>query len=150
MSTGFILLMVFGPLVFVGLLLVFIFRVTKQRARELLANIEASGDRIVRGPARALIRRGHVTWRGPVVLTDKRIVFQGGGRSEVPLESIQLVRTEPSYNGETFNGAPWTIITWPGGEAGLLAYERDFYQWVQRAMEERKAAVASQPHASPG
>ena len=58
---------------------------------------------------------------GVLVLTKRRLLFLGGGRTEIPVGEIQSVRADKWFNGNYRNGVPWMILTTERtGEVGFM------------------------------
>jgi hypothetical protein len=113
----------------------------KKRMRELQASVraglEASGERIERGPESAVYRGaserlGRVKGNGVLVLTDRRLVFHklvGGGVVEVPVGEIRGVREARWFLG-AYNGRDHVILKLLDGvEVGFNV--REHSEWME-------------------
>jgi hypothetical protein len=70
-----------------------------------------SGEQILRGPSSARYRRGHVSSRGVLVLTNQRLLFVGLKRLDIPLLTITALHMNTSFKGEYRSGAQWLIMS---------------------------------------
>ena len=122
---------VFVPLLLVGIALmqalvwIPILLVTRRRRAAATAalhtELQQAGEHVVRGPTQALKRQGRTSRTGVLVLTKRRLLFLGGGRTEIPVGEIQSVRADKWFNGNYRNGVPWMILTTERtGEVGFM------------------------------
>jgi hypothetical protein len=86
--------------------------------RDLDADMAASGERIVRGPERAVYRGGTppfgaVRGNGTIVLTDRRLIFRkiSGGIVDVPTSTISGTREAVSFLSSRVGNRVHFIVT---------------------------------------
>ena len=86
--------------------------------RDLDADIRASGERIVRGPEKAVYRSGTppfgaVRGNGTIILTDRRLIFRkmSGGVVEVPVSTITGTRQAVSFQSSRVGNTMHFIVT---------------------------------------
>jgi len=121
-------------------------RAVAEASAALLAEIASaqSGEAVIRGPARARVRRGHDEMRGALLLTDARLLFAGGGRMEIALTDISLVKSSTWFNGAARAGFEWLILsTESQGDVGFLILDAD-PKWpnaVREALPQRNSTL---------
>ncbi|MGZ3417043.1 MAG: hypothetical protein ACXWUG_10235 [Polyangiales bacterium] len=133
----------FVPLLVVSILLlqaaiwIPVILVIKKRSRERLAAINAElaqaaakGEQTRRGPQIVRVRRGHGTGTAAVAVTDRRIVFLAGERSELPLEAVREVRTDDWFNTSARAGYSWVILKLEDREVGLSVPSGEEKLWA--------------------
>lgn len=102
----------------------------KKRVAELEAMVARSGERIVAGPCRARKREGHTGLVGALVVTEKRLLFDGfyGEPLSIPFADILTVRRDAWFNTSYFAGCQWLILTYRGhsGEVGFVTALPEF------------------------
>ena len=143
-GAGMVVLVVLG----VGLLqvgvLILLFRSWRTRMNRFLddfrARADASGERFIAGPERAVYRGGTrpyspVKGNGTIILTGRRLVFRklSGGLVEVPTHVIGGVRQSKTFRGSRVGGATHLVVT-TADSAEVGFFVKDITAW-QRALD---------------
>ena len=138
MSLGLIILAAIVLLLaVVALLVVAIIRASARTLAQRTAAIEAEvtgnaarGERLLCPPTFARIRRGRMTTRAVVALTNERVIVSGPSRTDVPLAEVMGARSQRSYNGELWSGAAFVVLASRAGEVGIAIRAADAPRWL--------------------
>ena len=121
----------------VALFVVAISRASARTLAQRTAAIEAEvagnaarGEKLLCPPTFARIRRGRMTSRAVVALTNERVVVSGLSRTDIPLAEVTGVRSQRSYNGEFWSGAAFVVLASRAGEVGIAIRAADAPRWL--------------------
>jgi hypothetical protein len=135
----FVILLVGGILaingVIWGIVLTVLSRRRKARMAELQADLAATGDRVVLGPARGNYCGGtgdfpRVANNGLLTLTTADLLIHPylGRAVTVPVATITGVRVERSWNGRIVAGKQFLVVSTGHGEVGLFVPDTGGWQ----------------------
>ena len=135
MSLGLIILAAIVLLLaVVALLVVAIIRASArtlaQRTAAIEAEVTGNAARLLCPPTFARIRRGRMTTRAVVALTNERVIVSGPSRTDVPLAEVMGARSQRSYNGELWSGAAFVVLASRAGEVGIAIRAADAPRWL--------------------
>lgn len=110
--------------------------------RDLDAGIAASGERILRGPEKAVYRSGTppfgaVKGNGTMLLTDRRLIFRkmSGGVVEVPVASITGIRQAVSFQSSRVgNTMHFIVATNDPAEVAFFVGDLDAWKAAVQAL----------------
>lgn len=115
-------------------------RTWRRRSKRFVADFRAqadlSGERIVKGPERAVYRGATGTYskvkgNGTLILTDRRLVFRKltGGMVDVPLSTVTGARQAKGFNGSRVGGMTHLVVaTADPAEIGLFLDDVDAWE----------------------
>lgn len=111
-------------------------RRSAERTAEIVRELEASGERTLRGPEAGVYRGGsggfsRVKGNSVLALTDRRLLIAKlvGARVEVPTRDIASVREEKWFLRSAVGGQVHVVVTTRGGdEIGVFVRDRD--AWI--------------------
>jgi hypothetical protein len=128
-------------------------RRSAERTADLVRELEASGERTLRGPEPAVYRGGsggfsRVKGNGVLALTDRRLLFAKlvGARIELPTHDIVEVREEKWFLRSAVGGQVHVVVkTRSGDEVGFFVLDRDAWIAELRALAASDTAAAAPP-----
>ncbi|HEX3777782.1 MAG TPA: hypothetical protein VHV51_25115 [Polyangiaceae bacterium] len=142
-----VLSVVLGVAAVQGVMWTLVNRRTRQRLSDQQNGLAAElakdpNERLLRGPTRARIRRGHVDTHCTLALTDQRLLFFSRAHEQILLTEISTVGSNVWFRGEFRGGYEWLIITTQNGdEVGFISIDGDggWPNAVREAMPQRNS-----------